>query len=55
MSDRHNSRDNLFDDWPDRYDDWFQTPIGSLVKQYECDLLLELLQPLRGETILDVG
>ncbi len=55
MNDRHDSRKELFDEWPDRYDDWFQTPIGSLVKRYECDLLLELLQPQQGETILDVG
>jgi ubiquinone/menaquinone biosynthesis C-methylase UbiE len=55
MSDRQHRREELFDEWPDRYDDWFQTPIGSLVKRYECELLLELLQPRPGDTILDVG
>jgi ubiquinone/menaquinone biosynthesis C-methylase UbiE len=45
----------LFDDWPDRYDQWFQTPIGTLVKGYESALLLELLKPLKGERILDAG
>lgn len=55
MSDRQDTSIELFDEWPDRYDEWFQTPIGSLVKRYESALLLELLQPLPGETILDVG
>ena len=55
MSDRRDTQSRLFDKWPDRYDDWFQTPIGALVKRYECELLLEFLQPHPGETILDVG
>lgn len=45
----------LFDDWPDRYDRWFATPVGRLVGQYESALLLELLNPRPGERILDVG
>jgi ubiquinone/menaquinone biosynthesis C-methylase UbiE len=45
----------LFDDWPDRYDQWFATPIGTLVKAYEAELLLELLAPQPDELILDVG
>ncbi len=45
----------LFDQWPERYDSWFTTPIGSLVKKYESDLLLEMLQPRKEERILDVG
>lgn len=45
----------LFDSWAPQYDQWFETPIGSLVKQYESALLLEMLCPLPGETILDVG
>jgi len=55
MSDQRGIPNELFDEWPDRYDDWFQTPIGSLVKRYESALLLEFLQPRPGETILDVG
>ncbi len=55
MSDRYHSGDKLFDEWSDRYDNWFHTPIGALVKRYEKDLLLEFLRPQRGETILDVG
>jgi len=45
----------LFDTWTDRYDRWFETPTGRLVKKYESALLLELLNPLPGERILDVG
>ena len=45
----------LFDEWPDRYDRWFATPVGKLVKQYETELLLEMLAPRPDEYILDVG
>ncbi len=45
----------LFDDWPDRYDAWFETPIGALIKKYESELILRLLHPVDGERILDVG
>lgn len=48
-------KSELFDDWPDRYDQWFTTPIGRLIKVYESDLLLELLTPQPGEQVLDVG
>jgi SAM-dependent methyltransferase len=45
----------LFDDWPDRYDRWFETEIGRLVKHYEAELLHELLAPRPGDFLLDVG
>jgi len=45
----------LFDEWPEKYEQWFATPVGRLVKEYELRLLLELLQPGRDDTILDVG
>ena len=45
----------LFDEWPEAYDQWFTTPIGSLVKKYEAELVLGLLKPEKGETILDAG
>lgn len=45
----------LFDDWPEKYDTWFTTPIGALVKKYEQELILDLLRPLPGEIILDAG
>jgi ubiquinone/menaquinone biosynthesis C-methylase UbiE len=45
----------IFDDWPDKYDQWFETPIGRLVKKYENQLVLEMLRPRQGERILDAG
>jgi ubiquinone/menaquinone biosynthesis C-methylase UbiE len=45
----------LFDDWPDRYEKWFTTPIGSLVKRVEWELIDDLLRPGPGEFILDAG
>jgi ubiquinone/menaquinone biosynthesis C-methylase UbiE len=45
----------IFDDWPDRYDQWFSTPIGRLVKQYESELLLRMANPHPGERVLDAG
>ena len=45
----------LFDDWPDRYDQWFSTPIGMLVRETESRLILDLLRPAKGEKILDAG
>jgi ubiquinone/menaquinone biosynthesis C-methylase UbiE len=48
-------RVQLFDEWPEAYDRWFTTPIGSLVKKYEAQLILDLLKPKQGEIILDAG
>jgi len=45
----------IFDDWPERYDQWFETPIGRLIREYESKLILEMLRPGQGEKILDVG
>ncbi len=45
----------LFDDWPEKYDQWFETPIGSLIKGYESDLILKMLDPGPEEVILDAG
>jgi ubiquinone/menaquinone biosynthesis C-methylase UbiE len=45
----------LFDDWPERYDLWFKTPVGQAVLKYETELILGLLRPARGERILDAG
>jgi ubiquinone/menaquinone biosynthesis C-methylase UbiE len=55
MPAEHEVRDKLFDQWPEQYDRWFETPIGALVKKYENELLLDLLQPGPEEKILDVG
>ncbi|MBN1635269.1 MAG: methyltransferase domain-containing protein [Deltaproteobacteria bacterium] len=45
----------LFDDWPEKYERWFTTSVGKLVRKYEGDLLAEFLQPKEGEEILDAG
>ncbi len=45
----------LSDEWPDRYDRWFETPIGSIVKDCEMKLINELLAPKAGELIVDAG
>jgi ubiquinone/menaquinone biosynthesis C-methylase UbiE len=45
----------LFDEWPEKYDEWFTTPIGLLVKKYESELFLPLLKPKSDEFILDAG
>ena len=50
-----NSDPELFDEWPERYEDWFRTPIGSLVRQVESKLISELVSPLPGEELLDAG
>ncbi|MCP4692530.1 MAG: class I SAM-dependent methyltransferase [Desulfobacterales bacterium] len=45
----------LFDDWTDKYDQWFTTPVGRLVRRYELALVLDFLRPAKGERILDAG
>ena len=55
MSGQQDIPERLFDDWPARYDAWFETQIGALVKRYESALLMDLLRPEVGELILDVG
>lgn len=45
----------IFDDWPEKYDRWFETPIGKLVREYERRLLLDMAGPGPQDHILDVG
>lgn len=45
----------IFDDWPEKYDQWFETPMGRLIKGYESKLVLRMLTPDPGEVILDAG
>jgi ubiquinone/menaquinone biosynthesis C-methylase UbiE len=45
----------IFDKWPDRYDLWFETPLGKLIKGYESNLFMRMLKPAPGEIILDAG
>jgi len=49
------TRGNIFDNWPERYDDWFTTPVGELVREYEKELIISLLRPKKGDKILDAG
>jgi ubiquinone/menaquinone biosynthesis C-methylase UbiE len=53
--DKSHNGEGLFDPWPDRYDAWFETPVGKLVKEYENEVVLDLLAPAPGELILDAG
>ncbi|MGB9698443.1 MAG: class I SAM-dependent methyltransferase [Thermodesulfobacteriota bacterium] len=45
----------LFDEWPEKYDHWFTTSLGILIKEYESRLILDFLEPNPGELILDAG
>ena len=45
----------IFDDWAEKYDSWFETPLGRLIKGYESSLVLRMLVPEPGEVILDAG
>jgi len=49
------TKTQLFDEWPERYDQWFTTPIGKLIKEIEGELIHELLDPRPGEKILSAG
>ena len=44
-----------FDEWPEKYDQWFETPVGKLIRQYESELTAGMLSPAGGQTILDAG
>ena len=46
---------DIFDDWPEKYDQWFESPMGRLIKSYESQLVMEMLDPAPGEVILDAG
>lgn len=46
---------DFFADWPEKYDKWFETQIGMLVREYESRLLIEMTAPEEGEEILDIG
>ncbi len=45
----------LFDHWPDRYARWFDTPIGDLVRRVELELVMSMLRPKTGDSIVDAG
>lgn len=46
----------LFDqEMAQRYDAWFMSPMGRHVEEVENQLILDLLRPQSGESLLDVG
>ena len=45
----------IFDHWAEKYDQWFETPMGRLIKGYESKLIFRMLAPEPGELILDAG
>lgn len=45
----------IFDDWSEKYDQWFDTPIGKLIRAYEQALIFQMLNPESGERLLDIG
>jgi len=55
LSPMNKEKVRLFDERPEAYDRWFATPIGSLVRKYEAELILNLLGPKKDEIILDAG
>ena len=48
-------KEKVFDQWPDKYDAWFRTPIGQLIRKYESELIFRMLAPSSEERILDAG
>lgn len=40
---------------PEDYDAWYQSPRGKWIGETEYQLLTKLLQPLPGESLLDIG
>jgi ubiquinone/menaquinone biosynthesis C-methylase UbiE len=48
-------KEQHFDKWPHKYDQWFETPIGKLVQDFEGEILYNFILPKPGEVILDAG
>ena len=46
---------SLFDEWTERYDQWFTEPIGKLIRETEGELVRDFLDPKPGEKVLDAG
>ncbi len=45
----------LFDEWPERYEAWFGTPVGELVRRVEAAMVADLIEVGPGEHLLDAG
>ena len=37
------------------YEEWFRHPRNRFAADIECRLMIDMLQPLRGETVLEIG
>ena len=48
-------KEQHFDTWADKYDRWFETSIGKLVRRFEGDILDRFIRPGPGDNILDAG
>ena len=45
----------IFDEFANKYDEWFDTPQGKIVKELELNLLIEFIRPQKGKKMLEVG
>ena len=45
----------FFDEIVDRYDNWYQSPLGRFADDVETRLAFDLFKPLKGMKILDAG
>ncbi len=45
----------VFDEWPERYEAWFTTPIGKLVAEVESKLINSMVAAQTGDKMLDAG
>ena len=46
---------NVFNDFYQGYDDWYQTAVGQFVAEQESQTLDALLQPQAEQKILEIG
>lgn len=46
---------NVFNDFYQGYDDWYQTTVGQFVAEQEAQTLGALLQPQSSQKILEIG
>lgn len=49
------TKSQVFDPWSERYDRWFESPIGKVIRSYEAEMIADMLKPSRGDRILDAG
>ncbi|MCL2383718.1 MAG: class I SAM-dependent methyltransferase [Oscillospiraceae bacterium] len=45
----------VFDNYSEGYDDWYQTALGAFVDKVETDAAFSLLNPSKGQKVLDIG